>query len=154
MPLNIGELLGSYSTGMRALLQAAGLPESMMGDAASGGTPAPAASPAASTPATRPPVDPRLAFLQNAQKGPRSLVEALAQGHQFKPQGYTVPSTPVRLLTDAAGKSPLERTIRVNAGTGPRANEAFQAFDLGGGRQAHVYVDEKGRRQVVTLRRR
>lgn len=157
--LNIAELLGSYSQGMKALLAAAGLPQSqydLENPATASTAPAAGGAPATSAAApASPAMSPQQQFLQAAAKfgahrkgGFNGLLEARAAantGRRFgAAQGPTV-------LPGASTGSAAERLLQV-AAQGPRAGQAFQSFQQGG-RESHVYYDPKtGRRQVITLR--
>jgi hypothetical protein len=152
MALDIAQLVQSYNAGTRALLKAAGLPESMFGDQAAGAavptqTPQPPARSAAAV------ATPQAQFLQGAARyaakrgGRPGLLEALAQKRSPLLRNGKL-SAPVSVVQNPAGGNAVEQLLHI-AQHGPRAGQAFQDFDLGGGTHRHVYYDRRGRRTVV-----
>lgn len=156
MALDIGQLLGSYSTATKALLAAAGLPQQLYGDAPAvpsqatpdtGGAPAPAAAQAvgATSPETAAQFLAAAAKYRGAHKGAGGLLGfADAQG---SPAAFGR-RTQGRLVTNPGAASPAD-AVSTLITHGQHAGQRAQTFDLGGGRTAHVYVDPvTGKRSV------
>lgn len=121
--------------------------------ASTGGAQAPAqAAPGA---AQAPPRDPLAALIEGAmqwqKKHGRDPLQQNLGGIRFDGRRQTEQPDPVRLLTQA-GATGLNAAGSVTT-HGPRAGMAKQAYDLGDGRVAHVYFDEKGKRQVQVFRK-
>src|SRR3954447_17381422 len=139
MPFDIAQLVQTYNQGTRALLKAAGLPESMFGDQPAGAavptqTPQPPARSAAA------PATPQAQYLQGAARyaskrgGRAGLLEALAQKRSPGIIGGRL-TGPVSVVENAGGGNAVERLLHI-AQHGPRAGQAFQQFDLGGGHRS------------------
>lgn len=155
--LDIGQLVQAYNAGTRALLKAAGLPESMYADPAVQAAVPPAAAVAAAPAAKKKgrPLTAAERFVSNAGKyrqshgGQLGLIEQLAMRHspQVNVKRGTV-TGPISVVQNPSGANPLERVTRTNA-----AGQVFQEYDLGGGQAAHIYYGPGGTRQVKKFRR-
>src|SRR3954447_3556352 len=129
MPFDIAQLVQTYNQGTRALLKAAGLPESMFGDQPAGAAvPTQTPQPPARSPAA--PASPQAQYLQGAARyaskrgGRPGLLEALAQKHSPLLRGGRL-SSPVSVVGNPAGGNAVEQLLHI-AQRGPRQGQAYQ----------------------------
>lgn len=151
MAFDIAALLRGYDDSTAALLRSAGL----TGGAAAPDEPATQAGAAeASTGGSEDsPVAKFLAgYAAHNRKSGLSRLEQLAMsGGRVRASGLGLAAAPVSPLSPGSQGNALQRAIGVRS-TGPRANEAFAAYDLGDGRRSHVYYTPQGERKVFTFR--
>jgi hypothetical protein len=152
MAFDVTALLKGYNDATAALLRSAGL----TGGAAAPDEPATQVGAAeASTGASEDsPIAKYLAgqATHNRQSGLGGLEQLAMSGGRMRSStsGWEAAS-PVTALSPGSQGNALQRAIGVRQG-GPRAGEAFTAYDLGDGRRAHVSFDAKGKRQVFVFR--
>lgn len=154
MALDVGQLVRAYSEGTKALLKAAGLPESMYADPAVQAAVAPAAAAPAAKKKGRP-LTAAERFVSNAGKyrqshgGQLGLIEQLAMRHSpmVNVKRGTV-TGPISVVQNPSGANPLEQVLRTGADGVP-----YQQYDLGGGQFANIRYGSGGARSVRKFRR-
>jgi hypothetical protein len=150
MAFDIAALLKGYDDSTAALLRSAGL---------TGGATAPdepatqvGAAEASTGGSEDSPVAKFLAgySAHNKRAGLSRLEQLAMSGGRVRASGLGEAASPVTALSPGTQGNALQRAIGVRS-SGPRAGEAFAAYDLGNGKRAHVSYDAQGKRKVFVF---